>query len=208
MKTTNSNISNNKKNGMIKLMATAFLASALLVCKPATCGNIIPGIRVSDYVTGNQMGSNFSASLVFRMGKGSFSLGPNFQQRRPHFSGMQSSFEYDFGNPDGKASIFAFGSLIYHQSSYLGKGCVKIQNNISRETPLHCENIKLNTIEMYAGFGVNIKHSDFISSSWGIGVGMYNTTSANYQSMNLLRDKSAGVIMLKCALTFNFKRDN
>lgn len=192
------------KNVLTQLLSSAFLVAALLISTPSHSKNVVPGIRVSNYVTGNQLGSNLSASLVLGYGKCNLAVGPNIQMRNFHVSGVQSSFRYDFGNEDGKASIYLFTSFIYQKSAFLGKGCVKTQYAVEHESQVHFETIKVSTVEMYGGFGLNIKHNDYLSSSCGVGFGMYNTISGHMDSMNLYREKSAAVLFLKYAITFNF----
>jgi hypothetical protein len=126
--------------------------------------------------------------------------------RNFHVSGLQSSFRYDFGNEDGKMSIYAFTTFIYQKSAYLGKGCIKTQYAVAPESNINYEAIKVSTVEMYGGFGLNIKHNDYLQSSCGIGFGMYNTISGHQESMSLYREKSAAVLLLKYSLTVNFVR--
>jgi hypothetical protein len=191
-----------------KFFAVIFLIGSIGSVNPLNASRIIPGIRIAEYVTGNQLGANLSPSVVFSSGKSTLAFGLNIQQRHMNFSGMQSSFSYNFGNENGKASIFIFSSFIYQKSASLSKTCIKTEQSVSREIPFQYEKIKLSTVEMYVGFGVNIKHNEFISSQWGVGVGMYDTVKGNESSMGLYREKSAAVLMLKCSLTFNFKRQN
>jgi hypothetical protein len=192
------------------IFTCSLLLLTLLFCQNNKAFNPGPGysgIAFSSDISGSCHGTNLAAMVFLSKGNSTLYVGPNFQKRKMNLSGVQCYYQCTF-SPKGYNGIqpFVFGSGIYHQSAFLGKGYVKLGDCGNGENTVDCGAVKLKTVEAYTGFGIKIQHNEHISTSWSIGAGMYNTLS-NYAKYDyMMREKSSASLILKCLINYNFKK--
>ena len=171
MNTTTGNKTENRGN----VLSLKFIATALFIClfnlNTVYAGVNLTGFRVTSNTTGNGFGGNVFLAADLKLGHGTLSFGPNFQMRKLNLSGLQCNYSYSIGkNNYSNKYIYFFGNVYFNFSSYLSKSVIKRENFVCKEekSRIDYSGMKFSTVEVHAGFGLKVVHSDKISTFWGI----------------------------------------
>ena len=83
----------------------------------------------------------------------------------------------------------------------MGTSQIKVEKKIDPESSIDFNNVRLNTAEMYLGFGVRTKLVKGLNWVNSIGIGGYTT----FNNIDILyREKSTICLSLKTGLSFEF----
>ena len=161
--------------------------------------------EIASEKTGNGCEGNIAPSLALTYKKSTFILGPNFQRKRMHFSGVQLNYRFSVVKSyNEKKEIFLTGNMTYHTSAYMSKSNVEIEESSHKEVDFNYSELRFKVIEGYAGFGVKLNPTKHFSTAFSAGLGAYNTLDKNYDK-EMFREKAALVLQVRFTLMYNFK---
>jgi len=175
------------------------------------------GASVGSHASGNSHGTIYDAGVGLYNGENVFSLGACMQKRSMKFCG--ASFQYnriltgkeDFAAKESryaidpsKLQLFLYSRIEYVNNAELSYNAVKKEETLVKnqsEVPVNCNNIKLSTIDLSAGVGLNIRLSKQLVWSNYIGFGTYY--HLNY-TPGMYCEKASPVLVLGTALRLNY----
>ena len=207
MKTTQHNqvTSNFKVKSKLILIAVMLITSTLLSQEKPRFGLVLNTIT-----TGNGHGLIFSPGIMVSKGNSLLSLEMNIQKRQGNITGSQLNYEYSIYNGTSPTNVYCDRDLFdvflyvnarYNQNQLLGENQIRVEKRVEPESSVKFENIKLNTAEMYVGFGVRTKITKHLKWVNSIGIGGYTTLN---NSTVLYRENSSICLSLKTGISYGF----
>jgi hypothetical protein len=170
---------------------------------------------VGAHISGNTHGSIYDIYGSLYNGKNLISFGPCIQNNSNSLSGARLSYSHILTGQDNlsknsitnfeedRLQLYVFSYCQYLHNAHLNSGSIKQEQLLAKEDEhqLDYHSIKLSTIELGAGFGLNLKLNKKLA--WGNYVGISTIYHTNY--MNGLRtDKIAPVLIIGTTFGFNF----
>jgi hypothetical protein len=168
------------------------------------------GLIINTTTTGNGHGLTFNPGVMFSKGNVLLSSEMNFQRMRGNFTGGQLTFEYAIYNGIGKGNqfcdqdmfdVFLFVNTRYNQNQYLGQSQLKTERKIAYDSSIEFDKVRVNTVELYLGFGVRTKITNRLKWNNSIGIGGYKSLN---ETQELYRENSSICLTLKTGLSVDF----
>jgi hypothetical protein len=173
------------------------------------------GAGIGTHISGNAHGNIYDVYGSLYNGKNLISFGPCIQNNSNPLSGARISFSHMLTGQDDlsknsitnfeddKLQLFVFSFCQYLHNAHLSSGAIKQEQLMSRgnEHQLDYNSIKLSTIELGVGFGLNLKLSK--KMVWGNYIGISTIYHTNYIN-GLHTDKIAPVLVVGTSFGFNF----
>ncbi len=174
------------------------------------------GVSVGSHISGNSHGSIFSAGVNLYNGKNIFSLGACVQKRSMQLSGARFNYmriltgqedltlKQDFSLDPSRLQLFFYTNVEYLNNAQLCYNAEKREETLVKnpeEMSSNNNNIKLSTLDLSAGIGLNVKLTKQLVLSNYIGFGTYY--HLNY-TPGMYCDKVAPVLVLGTALRLNY----
>ena len=173
------------------------------------------GAGIGTHISGNAHGGIYDVYGSLYNGKNLISFGPCIQNNSNPLSGARISCsrmltgQDDFSKngitnfEDDRLQLYVFSFLQYLHNTHLSSGAIKQEQLMSsgNEHQFDYHSIKLSTIELGVGFGLNLKLSK--KMVWGNYIGISTIYHTNYMN-GLHTDKVEPVLVLGTSFGFNF----
>lgn len=203
------------------ITATLFLMLAILgkgtLISQSARSSYQLGISAGSHISGNAHGTIYEAGLGFYNGKNLFSVGACMQKRTMSVCGGRfnytriltgkEEFTKESVGYDVEASrlqLFFYSRAEYLHNASLSYNDVKKEETVMKnrgEMPSDANRIRLSTIDVSAGIGLNIKLGHRVV--WGNYIGFGTYYHLNYKP-GMYCEKIAPVIVLGTALRLNY----
>lgn len=219
MKTTHTTHSSTLKNviSATALIMAMILGKGALMSQNAQKSPYLLGLSVGSQISGNAHGTIYEAGLGLYNGKNVFSLGACMQKRSMQLCGAR--FQYtriltgkeDFSGQDhpyavepSKLQLFFYSRAQYLNNAMLTYNDVKKEETIMKnrdEVPSDANRIRLSTIDVSAGVGLNVRLCKQLV--WGSYIGFGTYYHLNYKP-GMYCENIAPVIVLGTSLRLNY----
>lgn len=218
MKTIGTN--SNKLQHVIAAAALIILVAfgkGSLISQNASKSPYLLGLSLGSHISGNAHGTIYEAGLGLYNGKNLFSVGPCMQKRTMAVCGgrfnymriltgkeefAKKSLGYDV--EASRLQLFVYSRVEYIHNASLSYNDVKKEETVMQnreEMPLDANRIKLSTIDVSAGVGLNIKLSSQLV--WGNYIGFGTYYHLNHKQ-GMYCEKMAPVIVIGTSLRLNY----
>lgn len=215
MKTTYTNTNIRLQAIMVALML--LMISGNLISQSATKSPYQLGVSVGSHISGNAHGTIYEAGIGLYNGKNLFSIGACMQKRNMAVCGgrvnytriltgkeefSKKSLGYDVES--SRLQLFVYTRAEYLNNALLSYNDVKKEETLMKnrgEMPMDANRIKLSTIDVSAGIGLNIKLGRQLV--WGNYIGFGTYYHLNYKP-GMYCEKIAPVIVLGTSLRLNY----
>jgi hypothetical protein len=186
------------------------------------------GIALNSTVTGSGHGTHYTALLTYRFQRVSVAAGLGIQKRKLNPCSAQLSYEYTLfsseyatphseeydenGNPviaedvyahrNCNLEVYLFATTSYSQGAYLSQAALADEVYFNR-TGAEVDNskLKLNTAEVYSGFGIRYKITNELKAYAAIGFGAYYSPG---QASGLYRPQQDFSLMMRSGISYQF----
>ncbi len=175
------------------------------------------GLSLGSHISGNAHGTIYEASVGLYNGKNIFSLGACMQKRSMQVCGARFNYtriltgkedlsgqNHPYAVEPSKIQLFFYSRAEYLNNACLTYNDVKKEETIMKnrdEVPSDANRIRLSTIDVSAGIGLNVKLCKQLVWSNYIGFGTYY--HVNYKP-GMYCEKMAPVIVLGTSLRLNY----
>jgi hypothetical protein len=219
MKTTNTPNNSSLQNVITAtaLIIVMVLGKGTLMSQNAPRSPYLLGLSIGSQISGNAHGTIFEAGPGFYNGKNLFSFGACMQKRSMQLCGASFNYmhiltgkedfsgqEHPYAVEPSKLQLFFYSRAQYLNSAMLSYNDVKKEETIMKnrdEVPSDASRIRLSTIDVSAGIGLNVKLCKQLVWSNYIGFGTYY--HLNYKP-GMYCEKMAPVIVLGTSLRLNY----
>lgn len=157
------------------------------------------GASLSNIISGNGLGASISPQLSLNTTRHNLSLGVNIQDHHGNFTGFRGNYQLIL-NPSERFDIFLFYDIASHHSAFLGRYAAYMEGQMSPESAGYFDNVKINTIEQHAGFGISVPLFGPLNLFWAAGIGHYTTQSYDPNHAFKYRDNSNCSVILMAGL--------
>lgn len=166
------------------------------------------GVSVKGTFTADGLGTFYVPSVFYIFKNNEISVGPIFQKNSTNSTGIQFNYEYTLVDRNSKNSsycdwleLFSFINSNYHHNASLGELTKEIERLSNNENGFNVENVRLNTIETYAGIGLRIDLSRKLKWKNCIGAGGYKIFNA---PEGLDHCKQGAGLLFKTGVSYQF----
>ncbi len=170
-------------------------------------GSRFSGFSAQTSLSGSGLGTAIQLSTDLELGDATLSFGPMIQFRNRNLSGAHLTYQYFLNYDRSKRStLMFFGTTRYKHAAFMSQSAINQENKIFPENGFDYTKMKIRSLSIYAGFGLRMRHSDFLCSIWSIGVGGYMALEGQPQFKNMYKEMSGGSVQLSYALRYTFSK--
>ncbi len=199
-----------------KLFILIMISSLSLLSQSSSKSPYLLGLSVGSHISGNSHGTIFEAGANLYNGKNSFSLGACVQKRSMELCGGRFNYtriltgkedlasgETAYSTDPSKVQLFFYTRVEYLNNAQLCYNAIKKEETLVKnkeENGSDINNVRLSTIDVSAGIGLNVKISKkFVLANY-IGFGTFY--HLNYKP-GMYCDKIAPVLVLGTSIKLN-----
>jgi hypothetical protein len=172
------------------------------------------GIRITSTITGGGFGLLNSPQIFCEREAWHFHGGLLFQKGIRHVSGLVAGAEYSVirahqagddieSDWTTNTEFFFFARSIFQNNAFLGKAVADVEERAAPESAINFRQLKLRAAELYGGFGIRTKWTDYLRWTTSIGIGGFATAKNSYK---LYRDNYGVAIILQTGIIFTIKK--
>ncbi|MCW3104962.1 MAG: hypothetical protein JWO09_3402 [Bacteroidetes bacterium] len=166
------------------------------------------GIRGAASVSANGFGTILCPSLFYKRGNSTIAFGVAFQKHSFSSSGFQLNYEYTLLDRNAGCYIdwlelYSFANLTYYHRATLGKAVCEEEQRSNSELSVDLSQVRLKSLDAYAGFGVRIVLGKNLKWFNGVALGGYSV----FNSPEGLFYNSKGLgLLVRTGLSWQFGR--
>jgi hypothetical protein len=186
----------------------AFFVLLVFAAPRLKAGQTYFSLITSANLNGSGFAPGISPHLALNVGRSSFTIGPNIQEKKWTLTGLYTGYRYTMTeNYSGRVRLFCFTNLFLHKQAYLSRNAVRIEKMAAGDKSIDYSNVRFRAFEMYGGFGLQFIHSDRISTACSAGLGFYTTTGSNDICRHMYRSTSGCGLQLRATVSYSFGKN-
>jgi len=184
------------------MLVSVFFSSAL----NSIAQKISKAVEISTDVTGSGLGTNISVGTTLSKGNSAFTLGASFQRKKFNLSGIQVTYRYAVAYTENeKTELFFLANVALHVGANISNKSIRTEQMCRPEASNNYNDLSLNVIESYIGFGLKYNFTQRLSAIGSIGAGGYETLNKDYD-LKMYRPKSALSLRFRVGLAYSLNR--